>query len=507
MTERRAVKARRAFCALTALAAAWVFATPPQATMDPYSPIPQSEGVITVAIEDFAHLPDSDQGLGELIPARMMLLRDEPGTGQLFVNDLNGLLYSVSYGGEVTPYLELNADRWGLQLELAGRPKGFQSFAFHPQFDRAGEPGHGRFYTLIDTNATAPKPDYLADPALRAHDTVLLEWIAKDPAARVYDGGEPRELLRVQQPQFAHNGGMLSFQPQATPQDADFGLLYMGIGDGGRGSDPQRLARNLGTIFGKILRIDPLGTNSANGRYGVPDSNPFASDGSDATLGEIYASGLRNPQRMAWDPKTGAFFVLDIGQNVIEEITIVTPGADLGWSDWEGSFRHNRRRVKSDVLLANPRSDPAVSFPFVEFDQLEPLLERNPHKKNLPVGNPPSAAITGIIVYRDGPLAKLADKVLFGDSPSGEVFYVPADDPPKDGWKPKHIRRVLFEHGARTMTLLEIIQETNVAQRRNHPNPRADFRFGTGPNGQVFLLNKADGVIRRLVPKANESEG
>lgn len=475
--------------------------------MDPYSPIPQAEGTITVAIEDFAHLPDSDQGLGELIPARMMLLRDEPGTGRLFVNDLNGLLYSITYDGKVTAYLELTAERWNLQLELAGRPKGFQSFAFHPQFADIGKPGHGRFYTLIDTKATAPTPDYLADPSLRAHDTVLLEWVAKDPSAAVYDGGEPRELLRVQQPHFAHNGGMLSFRPRATQQDADYGLLYMGIGDGGRGSDPQRLARNLGSIFGKILRIDPLGSNSANGKYGIPDSNPFASDGSDATLGEIYASGLRNPQRMAWDSKTGAFFVLDIGQNVMEEINIVTPGADLGWSDWEGSFRHNRRKAKSDVLPASPRSDGAVSFPFVEFDQLDPLLELNPHKKNLPVGNPPSAAITGIVIYRDGPLAKLADKLLFGDSPSGEVFYVAADEPPMDGWKPKHIRRVLFEREKRTMSLLEIIQETNIVQRRRRPNPRADLRFGTGPNGQVFLLNKADGVIRRLLPQADESKG
>ena len=473
--------------------------------MDPYPAIPQAEAVITVAIEDFASLPDSDQGFGELIPARMMLLRDEPSTGRLFVNDLNGPLYSITCGGQVTLYVDLGASRWNLQLDLAGRPKGFQSFAFHPQFGDAETAGHGRFYTLIDTKATAPRPDYVADPALRDHDTVLLEWIAKDPSAAVYDGGPPRELLRLQQPNFAHNDGMLSFRPGAVPQDPDVGLLYMGLGDGGRGSDPQRLARNLGSPFGKILRLDPLGANSANGKYGVPESNPFASDGRKDTLAEIYASGLRNPQRMAWDPMTGAFFVLDIGQNVIDEISIVTPGADLGWSDWEGSLRHNRRERKSDVLLAEPRSDPAVSFPFVEFDQQDPLLDLNPYKKRLTVANPPSAAITGVIVYRSGPLRKLADKVLFGDGPSGEVFYVPADDPPRDGWKPEHIRRVLFERAARTMTLLEIIQETNTAQGKR-PSPRADFRFGTGRDGQVFLLNKADGVIRRLVSRAAEPE-
>ena len=304
---------RVASCTLISLAAASGSATPLDASADPYPPIPQAEGVITVALEDFAGLPDSDQGLGELIPPRMMLLRDEPSTKRLFVNDLNGLLYSVTYDGEVTAYLRLNSEPWNLQLELAGRPKGFQSFVFHPQFGAAGTPGHGRFYTLIDTSATAPTPDYVADPSLRAHDTVLHEWVATDPHAAVYDGAPPRELLRLQQPQFAHNGGMLSFRPQATPSDADFGLLYFGMGDGGRGSDPQRLARNLGSPFGKILRIDPLGRNSANGEYGIRSSNPFASGGG-KPLGEIYASGLRNPQRMAWDPETGALFVLDIGQ-------------------------------------------------------------------------------------------------------------------------------------------------------------------------------------------------
>ena len=180
----------------------------------------------------------------------------------------------------------------------------------------------------------------------------------------------------------------------------------------------------------------------------------------------------------------------------------MTPGADLGWSDWEGSFRHNRRRVKSDVLLLDPRSDPAVTFPFVEFDQQDPLLGLNPHKRQLTVGNPPSSAITGVVVYRKGPLRELVGKLLFGDSPSGEVFYVPADDPPNEGWKPQHIRRVLFERGGRVVTLLEIIQETNVAQGRRRPSPRADLRFGT----EVFLLNKADGIIRRLVPrKAGET--
>ena len=121
-----------------------------------------------------------------------------------------------------------------------------------------GTRGYGRFYTLVETSATEAPPDFVADPALRAHDTVLLEWTAGRPEAATYDGGPPREILRIQQPHFAHNGGLVAFRPAAM--DADHGLLYVAIGDGGRGSDPQRLARDRASVFGKILRIDPLGT-------------------------------------------------------------------------------------------------------------------------------------------------------------------------------------------------------------------------------------------------------
>ena len=82
-----------------------------------------------------------------------------------------------------------------------------------------------------------------------------------------------------------------------------------------------------------------------NGKYGIPPSNPFVSDGKPDTLGEIYAYGVRNPQRFSWDSKNGDMYVADIGQNIVEEISPVTAGANLGWNKWEGSFKYVNRQV------------------------------------------------------------------------------------------------------------------------------------------------------------------
>jgi hypothetical protein len=449
-----------------------------QTTNDPFpAPIPASDGVIKVSFVEFASLPD----IGGLA-ARMMLLVDEPGTRRLFVNDMRGPLYSVSYDGRtVRQYVDINAAVWGVSVQASGRERGFQSFVYHPQFNRPGTRGFGKFYTLTDTSNTTPAPDFRPGGGSRTHDTVLLEWTAKNPGADAYDGGAPRELLRFEQPFGNHNAGLLAFNPLASTSDADFGLLYMSFADGGSGGDPLELAQNLNSPFGKLLRIDPLGSNSDNGKYGIPAGNPFASDGNPYTLGEIYAFGLRNPQRFAWDPKNGNLFVADIGQNTVEEISIVTAGANLGWNDWEGSFTYVSRE---GVGLANQRSDPKLVYPIVEYGQPDPLLQ-------------PQSAVTVGAVYRRTAIKQLANLLVFGDIPSGEAFYVGADNLPKGG---QHaIRRILFVDNGVAKTLLQIIQGTNVKQGKT-PATRADLRFGAGPDGQIFLLNKGDGIIRLLVP-------
>ena len=473
-----AVPLGAAAAALAATAILAASAASAQTTDDPFpAPIPTTDGVIIVGIEEFASLPDVD---GEA--ARMMLLVNEPGTDRLFVNDMRGLVYTVSYdGGTVTQYLDLRDPRWALDVEASRRERGFQSFALHPQFGEPGAPGYGKLYAYTDTSNTAPAADFVPGGGGDAQDTILLEWTAEDPAAAVYDGGPPRELLRVEQPFRNHNGGQLGFNPRAATGDPDFGLLYVGSADGGSGGDPLDVSQNLASILGKILRIDPLGSDSANGQYGIPADNPFAGDGNDGTLGEIYASGVRNPQRFAWDVRNGNLFVADIGQNIVEEISLVTAGANLGWNDWEGSFRFLSRRA---VSLVDRRGEPGLTYPVVEYGQLDPLLQR-------------SSAATGVVVYREDAIPQLADRLLFGDGPSGEVFHVSADDLPDGGQDAMH--RILFRDDGQTRTFLQLIQDKVVAQGRM-PATRADLRFGIGPEGQVFLLNKRDGVIRRLAP-------
>jgi hypothetical protein len=460
--------------AVALLAVSPVFA---QST-DPFpSPILSADGVVRVGFVEFASIPDIDG-----VAARIMRLVDEPGTRRLFVNDMRGPIYSVSYDGRsVGLYLDINAPQWKVGVQSMGRERGMQSFAYHPQFAQAGAPGFGKFYTWTDVVDTSPTPDFSPGRADSTHATVLLEWTAKNPGAAAYDGGPPREMMRLQQPFANHNGGLLSFNPLASSGQPDFGLLYIGVADGGSGGDPFNLAQNLGSVFGKILRIDPIGRNSANKKYGIPAGNPFVDDGNAGTLGEIYAYGVRNPQRFGWDSRNGNMFVADIGQNAVEEISPMTAGANLGWNKWEGSFEYVSRQ---GVNLANRRADPKVTYPVVEYGHSDPLLQ-------------PQVAITGILVYRDKAIPQLANLLLFADFPSGEMFYVPADKLPSGGQDA--IRRVLLNDGGEAKTFLRIIQEKNGRQGKK-PATRTDLRFANGPNGQVFLLNKHDGTIRLLVP-------
>jgi glucose/arabinose dehydrogenase len=356
-----------------------------------------------------------------------------------------------------------------------------QSFSLHPQFAEQGAPGYGKIYAWVDVMPEGAT-DFQPGGGQHTNDNVMVELSARNASAATYDGGPARELFRIEDPFQNHNGGRTAFNPLARPGDPDYGLLYQGVADGGSGGDPLNNAQNLGSIFGKILRIDPVGRNSSNGKYGIPASNPFAGDDNPQTLGEVYAYGVRNPQNFAWDRRNGRMFTSDIGQNTVEEVSVVTAGANLGWNVWEGSYRFVSRE---GVSTENPRSDPKVTYPIVEFAQVDPLF------------GSPQVAATGLAVYRDGPIQALRDKVLFGDLPSGEMFYVSADDLPRGGQTP--IRRILLNDGGQPKRLLELIQAKNRAQGKNPVN-RADLRFHTGNDARVFVLNKGDGVIRVLTP-------
>ena len=454
-----------------------------QLSTDPFPPIEATKDVIGVNFVEFARIPDAEGGEAP----RLMHMIAEPDTKRQFVSTMRGMIYSVSYDGkEVTPFLDLNAANWGFGVQFAFQERGLHSFAFHPQFATRGKPGYGKFYTYADTSNITPAPDFTSGAKTRSHDTVLLEWTMKNPAATTYDGDKPKELIRVAQPFVNHNGGQIAFNPLAKANAADYGLLYIGLADGGSGGDPMNLAQNRAMILGKILRIDPLGTNSANGRYGIPASNPFAK-GEAGALGEVYAYGLRNPQRFTWDAKTGRMLVADIGQNQIEEISPVTAGANLGWVKWEG----NHKYVGGKVDLDNPHSEAGMTWPIVEFDHNDPILQR-------------LVAITGITVNRSSQIKPLKDLLIFGDNPSGEIFYVKADAPGTGGQGA--IRRILLIDGGQQKTLLQVIND-KFAKDGKAAATRADLRFGFGPRQEIFLLNKRDGIIRLLVPAGSRKTG
>ncbi|MCC5907497.1 MAG: PQQ-dependent sugar dehydrogenase [Balneolaceae bacterium] len=445
-------------------------------TNDPFpDPINAEEGLVIVDVAEFASLPDYNDE-----PARMMILIDEPGTSRMFVNDMYGPIYSISYdGSEVKLYININDTEWGIEVEYGGRERGFQSFAFHPDFGREGAAGYGRFYTFTDVPNEETEIDFGTDDGNFTHQTVLHEWRAEDSAAARYDGGPPRELMRFQQPFGNHNAGQLAFYPLAEPGDDEYGYLYIGSADGGSGGDPLNLSLDLNSAFGKMLRIDPLGSNSENGKYGIPADNPFV--GQDGALGEIYAYGMRNPQRFGWDPANGNLFMADIGQNIVEKVSLVPKGGNLGWNEWEGSYHFISR---SEVVLDDPRSDPDVVYPVAEYGRYDPLMANR-------------VAVTGVHVYRSGPVSQLMDKVLFGDMVNGEIFWFDADNLPEGGNQGFH-RILLRDHSGEPKTFLELIQGKNREQGREEAS-RTDLRFGNGPDDQFFLLNKQDGTVRLLM--------
>jgi glucose/arabinose dehydrogenase len=153
-----------------------------------------------------------------------------------------------------------------------------------------------------------------------------------DPASR-------RLLLEIDQPYSNHNGGDLAIGPD--------GLLYIGMGDGGSGGDPQRFALDLSSPLGKILRIDPAAPSGGR-PYTIPADNPFVA--TEGALPELFSIGLRNPWRFTFDPVTADLWIADVGQNEFEEVNVVPAppdgsiagaGVSFGWSAYEGTERFN----------------------------------------------------------------------------------------------------------------------------------------------------------------------
>jgi len=439
-------------------------------------PEPAPPGPIAARLVPHAVTPDSAPGL----PPRCSLLAADP-IGRLFVNDQRGPLYLIeAAGGAATEYLDLR-DVASAQL-VATSEAGFQSFAFHPDFHRPEAEGRGRFYLMFSSgNTTARGPDFDPGGGTSFH-SVLLEGRAADPAAVPFAPASPerpfREVLRFKQPFGNHNAGLIAFNPYAGPDDADYGLLYVALGDGGSAGDPQENGEDPSNPYGALLRIDPLGDDAPNGRYGIPAANALAQDGDPSTLGEVFAYGFRNPQRFGWDAWTGALYVADIGQNAVEEINRVVDGGNYGWDHREGSFPFEGG------------GPPGLIDPVAEYDHVNPVAD-----PPTPIG---SRAVTCGEPIRGSGVRALEGLLPVADFPTGSVFVLDVDADPLDGGQDGLRLLPFVDAEGRPTTALGEINAAR-AGRGLPPASRADLRFGVGTPGRTFLINKADGVVRRLV--------
>lgn len=440
------------------------------------SPIPISS--LRVGIRDVARIPNSS---GSTLPRMSVATRDP--LGRLVVNDQRGPMYTVDVdSGAVSEYFDIR-DYAGTNL-VAGGERGFQGFAFHPDFNTPGAPGFGRFYTFASSSNTSPTPDFSPGTGpSTSHHEVLLEWRTNDPTAATFIPADPaqpyRELLRFDKRYSNHNGGNLSFNPLGGD---DRNNLYIAMGDGGSGGDPFNDGQNTNTGFAKILRIDPLGSDSPNGQYGIVADNVFAADGNPNTRGEIYSYGLRNPQRFGWDTESGDLYIADIGQGTTEEINVAVNGGNFGWDVREGSG-------STTGGFINPVAEYRHS------------VTAAPHPSPLPSNwATDNDAITMGEVYRGTGISDLDGILMAGDNPKGLIYILDVESDPLDGGGEGWTELIPIDvETGEERRLISLINAERASLGLGNSG-RADLRFSVNTPGEVFILNKNDGMLRMLVP-------
>jgi glucose/arabinose dehydrogenase len=286
------------------------------------------------------------------------------GDDRLFVVEKGGRIRILQADGQAAaqPFLDID-NRVGSN----GSEQGLLGLAFHPDYAN-----NGYFFVNYTNNSG---------------NTVVARFSVSAGDPDMADPTSEKILLTVDQPRSNHNGGDLNFGPD--------GYLYISLGDGGGGGDPDGYAQNRLNLLGSMLRIDV-----DNGEpYGIPESNPFAED--DATLDEIWALGLRNPWRFSFDRLTGDMWIGDVGQENIEEIDFQpadSPGGEnYGWRCYEGNATY---RTTGCGASAN------YTFPV------------HTYESNMPVG----CSINGGFVYRGESYPLLYGKYLFSDYCSGRIW-------------------------------------------------------------------------------------
>ena len=298
-------------------------------------------------------------------------LVDVPGHDLFLIAAQDGLVYAVPRDG---PYDRPRVVHDQRERTLRyGYEEGFFSLALDPEFYE-----NGYIYAYYSHQPT---------PGERSTRLVRFETSGQG-ASLTLKGDSELIVLEVSQPEWPHNGGALAFGPD--------GALYLGIGDGGGDGDPRGNGQDTRTLLGTIIRIDVSGATAA-APYRIPPDNPFV-DGEEG-LPEIWAYGMRNPWRISFDPQTGLLWAGDVGHYAKEEVDVIWPGGNYGWSVMEGSL------CFSPPNGCNRRD---LTLPVWEY------------------GRSDGCAIIGGHVYRGEAIPSLRGWYVFGDYCTGRIWAIPA---------------------------------------------------------------------------------
>lgn len=413
-----------------------------------------------IELETYAQLPRKTDQPGD---KGIATLRPHPSAdGSLLISDQMGIIYHI-VAGKTSLFLNL-ADLMADFIYAPGIGTGLGSFDLDPEFLQ-----NRLFYT---THAEK----YLGKPAI--NDGVFpdsvgvgLQWVLSEWQAnqnlKTANKNSRREVLRLNTPTTAHGLQDIGFAPNLPSSDEDYGLLFLGIGDGGSNNIKlPHLADTKYSLLGTVLRIDPQGRNSGNGQYGIPNDNPFAQDTNPSIRKEIWAYGFRNPHRMCWDNRSSKkLIVADIGEANIEEVNIVEKGGHYGWSNLEGSFGIDTKKDKKVIFAVNEET--RVGF-------IPPLVE---------VGHTDMKAISGGYVYA-GKHEPLRDKYIFGDIVTGKLFFMNMDQRSSDA----KVYQLNISDGGLPTTLRELTGANRVHLRIGY-NRLA---------GDLYIMTKSDASLRMV---------
>jgi len=517
----------------------------------------QAQQALTLELRDYATLPITGQPIGktsnEMLLARVNAIREEPGGApRLFVTDMNGPLYILDKKTkQLTKYLDFDGrdDRPGMFHRLfitSGYGNGLNGFHFDPDYRRTG-----KFYTvhMEDPNLTVSNlPDAKNQPGLKVdgytttptintpgntvNEGVLIEWTDTNTANSSFEG-TARELMRVRLNTRSHPMGELTFNPFARPSDPDWRVLYGEVGDGASGESRVVAIRNnpqrLDNLVGKIIRIIPdlnehtaTSAVSENGRYRIPNDNPFVK--TKGARPEIWAYGLRNPHRLSWgpdpaNPRGAKLIANSVGYRTWETVNVIERGANHGWPYREGN----------QVLSPDQRSH----APLPELDKIPTQVGDEitdevvtPKYPVIQYAHDPAGgdAIGSGYVYNGKMIPGLRGKYIFGDITTGRFWYadykemLSADGDGNAGTLAKYYDvKFVWDNpndspdaGKQVFDTMFPINETtyhfrggkeeHLASRQRVANQgRADARFAVDHDGELYIYSKSDGVIRQVV--------